>query len=51
MEKAKVYFTREITPDSLIRIYHALGRELKGKVAVKISTGVNIPVWRSHAFR
>ena len=39
MEKAKVYFTREITPDSLIRIYHALGRELKGKVAVKISTG------------
>ena len=39
MEKAKVYFTKEITPDSLIRIYHALGRELKGKVAVKISTG------------
>ena len=39
MEKAKVYFTKEITPDSLIRIYHALGRELKGKVDVKISTG------------
>ena len=39
MEKAKVYFTKEITPESLVRIYEALGRELKGKVAVKISTG------------
>lgn len=39
MEKAKVYFTREITPESLVRIYEALGRTLPGKVAVKISTG------------
>lgn len=39
MEKAKVYFTRDITPESLVRIYEALGRELGGKVAVKISTG------------
>lgn len=39
MEKAKVYFTKEITPESLIRIYEAVGKELKGKVAVKISTG------------
>ena len=39
MEKAKVYFTKEITPNSLIKIYEALGQELKGKVAVKISTG------------
>ena len=39
MEKAKVYFTKEITPESLIRIYQALGKELKGKVGVKISTG------------
>ena len=39
MEKAKVYFTKEITPDSLIRIYESLGKELSGKVAVKISTG------------
>ena len=39
MEKSKVYFTKEITPESLIKIYEALGRELKGKVAVKISTG------------
>ena len=39
MEKSKVYFTKEITPESLIKIYEALGKELKGKVAVKISTG------------
>lgn len=37
--KAKVYFTKEITPKSLVNIYHALNRELKGRVAVKISTG------------
>lgn len=34
-----VYFTNEITPESLVRIYHALGVEFTGKVAVKISTG------------
>lgn len=39
MEKSKVYFTKEITPESLIKIYEALGKELTGKVAVKISTG------------
>ena len=39
MEKSKVYFTKEITPDSLIKIYEALGVELDGKVAVKVSTG------------
>lgn len=36
---AKVYYTKEITPESLIRIYEALGVELKGKVGVKVSTG------------
>ena len=39
MTKAKVYFTKEITPQSLIAIYKALGVELSGKVGVKISTG------------
>lgn len=39
MEKATVYFTKEITPESLVKIYQALGVELKGKVGVKISTG------------
>lgn len=36
---AKVLFTRDISPEGLIRIYEALGIELKGKTAVKISTG------------
>ena len=39
MAKSKVYFIEDITPENLIKIYKALGRELKGKVAVKISTG------------
>lgn len=39
MEKAKVYFTKEITNKSLVTIYEKLGVELKGKVGVKISTG------------
>ena len=39
MEKAKVYFTKEITENSLIEIYNKLEKELTGKVAVKISTG------------
>jgi uncharacterized Fe-S center protein len=38
-EKAKVYFTKEITPESLIAIYKALGREAHGKVAIKLSMG------------
>lgn len=39
MEKSKVYFTKEITEESLIKIYDALGVKLNGKVGVKISTG------------
>ena len=39
MEKSKVYFTKEITPDSLIKIYEKLCVNLTGKVGVKVSTG------------
>lgn len=39
MSKRKVYFTKEITPESLVKIYEALGVEATGKVGVKISTG------------
>ncbi|MCC8034826.1 MAG: DUF362 domain-containing protein [Rikenellaceae bacterium] len=36
----KVYFTKEITPEALMKIYKALGREAKGNnVAIKVSTG------------
>ncbi len=39
VEKSKVYFTSEISPESLVKIYNALGKDANGKVAVKISTG------------
>lgn len=39
MEKAKVYFTKEITPESLVKMYKILGVEVKGRVGIKISTG------------
>ncbi len=35
----KVYMTREISPESLVRIYKALGVPATGRVAIKISTG------------
>lgn len=38
--QSKVYVTRDISPESLVKIYKALGRPADGhKVAVKISTG------------
>ena len=37
--QSKVYMTKEITPEALVKIYKALGVEAKGRVAVKISSG------------
>ena len=39
MEKSKVYFTKEITPESVVKMYDILGRKLTGKVAVKLHSG------------
>ena len=39
MEKAKVYFTRNITPENVVRLYSLLGKQLPGKVAVKVHSG------------
>lgn len=39
IKKSKVYFTKRITPDSLVEIFNALGVEMGEKTAVKISTG------------
>ncbi len=36
---SKVYYVREITPENLIKIYDALGVELRGNVGIKVSTG------------
>lgn len=37
--QSQVYYTTEITPEALVKIYKALGVEASGRVAVKISTG------------
>ena len=34
---SKVYMLKDITPQNMIRLYDALGRKAKGKVAVKLS--------------
>lgn len=34
-----VYMTSEISPEAIVKLYKALGREATGKVAIKISTG------------
>ena len=37
--QSTVYLTRDISPESLVKIYKALGVPAKGRVAVKMSTG------------
>lgn len=37
--KPTVYFSREITPEKVLELYRALGKELPGKVAVKVHSG------------
>lgn len=39
MEKAKVYFSKEITPENVVKMYETLGITLPGKVAVKLHSG------------
>ena len=37
--KSKVYFTREITPAAVLRLYKTLGKELTGNIAIKVHSG------------
>lgn len=39
MDKSKVYFIKEITPENIIKAYEVLGKKLPGKVAVKMHSG------------
>ena len=39
MEKSKVYFTKELTPESVVKMYEVLNKELPGRVAVKVHSG------------
>ena len=36
---AKVYFSRTITPEKVLELYNMLGKELPGKVAIKLHSG------------
>lgn len=36
---ANVYFSREITPEKVLELYRKTGRELAGKVAIKVHSG------------
>ena len=37
--KSKVYFTKNITSENLLKLYEALNFELKGNVAIKVHSG------------
>jgi uncharacterized Fe-S center protein len=37
--KSKVYFTKNITPEAVLKLYEALGVQLPGKIAVKLHSG------------
>ncbi len=39
MEKSKVYFSKEINPENVIKMYEKLGVKLPGKVAIKLHSG------------
>ncbi len=39
MEKAKVYFCKNITPENVVKLYKEMGVDLPGKVAVKVHSG------------
>ncbi len=39
MEKSKVYFIKEITPENIIKAYGVVGKKLEGNVAVKMHSG------------
>ena len=36
---SKVYFTKTITPEQVVKMYETLGKELTGKIAVKVHSG------------
>lgn len=39
MESAKIYFTKEVSKEAIVKIYKALNHRLEGNVGIKISTG------------
>ena len=39
MSKSKVYFTRELTPESVVKMFKMLDKNLPGKIAIKLHSG------------
>ena len=39
MEKSKVYFSKEITSENLIKMYEQVGKKLTGNIAIKVHSG------------
>ena len=39
MAKSKVYFSKEITPESLVKMFEILNKPLTGKIAIKLHSG------------
>ena len=37
--KSKVYFTKDITKESILKMYQVLDKELKGNIAIKVHSG------------
>lgn len=37
--KSKVYFTKNISPENLLKLYETLGVKLQGNVAIKVHSG------------
>ena len=36
---SKVFFTREITPENVVKLYEMAGKQLEGNIAVKLHSG------------
>lgn len=39
MQKSKVYFSKNITPEQMVEMFKVLNKELKGRVAIKVHSG------------
>ena len=39
MSKSTVYFTRELAPEAVLKLYNTLGKTLPGNVAIKVHSG------------
>jgi len=36
---SKIYFTKDITPENIVKLYNMLGKKLEGNIAIKVHSG------------